>query len=135
MDLVTNAFDRKAEGGWRKSAETEKPEHKVAIEKAIDKADGGNEEFAGKLISLFHRWLLSHAKKALDTLADEDRGASKLLDRVATLLQEHNDLESAEPLCRELVAGRKKKLGPRHPDTLEAVNNLALLLHQLGKLE
>mmetsp|Transcript_22763 Transcript_22763/g.37699 ORF Transcript_22763/g.37699 Transcript_22763/m.37699 type:complete len:993 (-) Transcript_22763:437-3415(-) len=135
MDLVTSAFDRKADGGWRKSAEADKPEQKAAIERAIDRAEGGNDAFAGKLISIFHRWLLARAKRALDTLAAEERSTSKLLDRVATLLQEHNDLESAEPLCKELVEGRKKKLGPRHADTLEAVNNLALLLHQLGKLE
>jgi len=31
--------------------------------------------------------------------------------------------------------GRKAKLGATHTDTLDGVNNLALLLHQLGKLE
>ena len=33
------------------------------------------------------------------------------------------------------VENRTKQLGEHHADTLEAVNNLALLLHQLGKLE
>jgi hypothetical protein len=50
-------------------------------------------------------------------------------------MQEHGDLSAAEPLLREQCAGRAAKLGPRHADTLEAVNNLALLLHQLRKLD
>ena len=33
------------------------------------------------------------------------------------------------------MESRTKALGEHHADTLEAVNNLALLLHQLGKLE
>eukprot|EP00308_Calcidiscus_leptoporus_P000518 CAMPEP_0119369978 /NCGR_PEP_ID=MMETSP1334-20130426/16407_1 /TAXON_ID=127549 /ORGANISM="Calcidiscus leptoporus, Strain RCC1130" /LENGTH=987 /DNA_ID=CAMNT_0007386933 /DNA_START=47 /DNA_END=3010 /DNA_ORIENTATION=- len=134
MDQITHAWDRRAEGGWRKSATAPSAEQKAAVERALEKAEG-SEEFAGKLISQMHRWLLSRAKVALDTLGAEERATSKLLDRVAALLQEHNDLESAEPLCHEQVEGRRKKLGAKHADTLEAVNNLALLLHQLGKLE
>jgi len=140
MDQITNALDRKCEGGWRKGAEAPSEAQKLAVERAIERSEGasqngGGDMFVGKLISCLHRWLLGKAKSALDTLSDEERACSKLLDRVAALLQEHNDLESAEPLCYEQVQGRRKKLGDRHADTLDAINNLALLLHQLGKLE
>ena len=40
------------------------------------------------------------------------------------------------PLLHPLqVDGRTKKFGARHAETLDSVNNYALLLHQLGKLE
>jgi len=134
MDVITKAWDAKAEGGWKKGAEAPTPEQKAAIERAIERSDGGSDEFVGRLISVLHRWLLGRAKLALGTMDEESRATSKLLDRVVSLLQEHNDLESAEPLCYEQVAGRRRSLGPKHADTLDAINNLALLLHHLGKL-
>ena len=50
-------------------------------------------------------------------------------------LQEHGELEAAEPLLREQYEARRAALGLKHADTLDGVNNLALLLHQQGKLE
>lgn len=37
-------------------------------------------------------------------------------------------LAEAEPLFRRALMGRQMKLGPKHPDTLEVMNNLAKLL-------
>ena len=41
----------------------------------------------------------------------------------------------AEQLHRRAIAGFEVQLGPQHPHTLSAVNNLALLLQKQGKLE
>ena len=39
----------------------------------------------------------------------------------------------AEPLYREALQGRRETLGPRHPDTLTSLNNLALLYQAQGR--
>ena len=41
--------------------------------------------------------------------------------------------EEAEAMEREVLAARQEVLGPRHPDTLGAMNNLAITLGRLGK--
>lgn len=79
--------------------------------------------------------MLGEARAALDKMPTSERATSRLLDHVASLLQEHGDLAASEPLLREQCAGRAAKLGPRHADTLESINSLALLLHQLRKLD
>lgn len=136
MDDVVTAWDRKADGGWRKAeAGCTAADLKNKIHKGIDAEEGGAAEFAARLITAIHRWLLGEARVALDKIPTAERSTSRLLDHVASLLQEHGDLTAAEPLLREQCEGRAAKLGPRHADTLEAVNNLALLLHQLRKLD
>ena len=42
-------------------------------------------------------------------------------------------LEDALPLKRESLAEKRRTLGDRHPDTLLSVNNLAVLLNDLGR--
>mgnify|MGYP003319805079 CR=1 FL=1 len=41
----------------------------------------------------------------------------------------------ARPLYEEALEGRRAELGDRHPDTLSSINNLGMLLQDLGKLE
>ena len=62
---------------------------------------------------------------------DASRRAGPPLTAALAPRRWQGDLEAAEPLCREQVEGRAKALGENHADTLEAINNLALLLHQL----
>ena len=133
MEAPMKVLDTRVDG-WRKGAEAPTPAERDKVERAIDKSEGGYEEFGRKLADVLHKWLLDRAKGVLDALPAEERATSTLVDRVAKLLQDFGDLEAAEPLCREQVAGRAKALGENHSDTLEAINNLALLLHQLGKL-
>ena len=45
-----------------------------------------------------------------------------------TIFQARFMLAEAEPLFRRALMGRQMKLGPKHPDTLEVMNNLAKLL-------
>ena len=40
----------------------------------------------------------------------------------------------AEALHRRALAGREAQLGANHPETLQSMNNLAVLLRQQGKL-
>ena len=79
---------------------------------------------------MLHKWLLERAKGVLTKLPPNERATSTLVERVAKLLQDFGDLDAAEPLCREQVECRAQALGEHHADTLEAINNLALLLHQ-----
>jgi non-specific serine/threonine protein kinase/serine/threonine-protein kinase len=44
-------------------------------------------------------------------------------------------LDAAEPLYREALEGRRRKLGDEHPSTLTSINNLSALLHARGKLD
>ena len=41
----------------------------------------------------------------------------------------------AEELQRKALAGREAQLGAHHPDTLQSVNNLAVVLNKQGKLD
>ena len=43
-------------------AECADAEHKASIEKAIERSEGGAEEFASKLILQMHKWLLGKAR-------------------------------------------------------------------------
>jgi hypothetical protein len=49
------------------------------------------------------------------------------------LLQARARPSEAEPLMREAMQGRREVLGPRHPQTLNAMGNLADLLRQRGR--
>jgi tetratricopeptide (TPR) repeat protein len=42
-------------------------------------------------------------------------------------------LGEAEPLYREAMSARRRTQGDEHPDTLDSINNLALLLQTQGK--
>ncbi len=137
IDGVIAAWDRLVESDWRKpDAPGATDAQRLAIERLIDKFDdGGAEGFFGSLVASLHKWLLSHARKALDALDADERGASGLLAGVIKILQAHGDVESAEPLAREQVAGRRARHGDRHQETLDAIANLSIILHQLGKLD
>jgi hypothetical protein len=88
MDDVVSAWDRKADGGWRKAEAGCTPaDLKNKIHKGIDAEEGGAAEFAARLITAIHRWLLGEARRALDKIPMEDRATSRLLDHVASLLQ------------------------------------------------
>ena len=135
MDVVTKALEGACVTGLRAKSDALLPEHKAVVDKAIQGSEGGFDEFGKELLDHLQGWLLECALRALKGVPAEARGTSKLLERVVSLLQEHGKLEEAEPLCRELVAGRKAALGRRDEKYLDAVNSLALLLHQLGKFE
>lgn len=57
------------------------------------------------------------------------------LSLVAQLMQDHGELEEAEPLAREAEASWRAVLGPFHEDTLVATSNLAQLLTARGKYD
>jgi len=65
----------------------------------------------------------------------DEKGLAQALTGLGQLLQAQGKLQEAEPLYREALAGRKAKLGDRHPSTLESINNLADLLQDQGKLQ
>ena len=49
------------------------------------------------------------------------------------LLQEQGDLDAALPLAQEVEITSRSLLGPKHPDTLVAMSNLAQILTVSGK--
>jgi len=54
---------------------------------------------------------------------------------VLTVLYEQKRYPEAEPMAREVLEGRKRRLGPDNPDTLDSMNDLAGLLLHLGQLD
>lgn len=67
-----------------------------------------------------------------------DEGIESRLEQLAqtaALLEETGRPEEAEPYREEILAARDEMLGPSHPDTLVAANNLALVLSEQGKLD
>ena len=44
------------------------------------------------------------------------------------MLQDQRKYEEAETLNRQVLKGREEVLGPKHPNTLTTIHNLALLL-------
>eukprot|EP00937_MAST-01D_sp_MAST-1D-sp2_P004168 g4168.t1 len=57
------------------------------------------------------------------------------LAQTAALLEETGRPAEAEPYREEILAMRDRQLGPAHPDTLAAANNLALVLSEQNKLD
>ena len=66
-----------------------------------------------------------------DAMAD----ASWLLDRAGTYLQVHARLTDAQALLERALAIDEAAYGPDHPDVATDLNNLALILRDLGQLE
>ena len=60
--------------------------------------------------------------------------AAWLLDRAATYLQVHARLAEARPLAERALAIDEAAYGPDHPDVAIRLNNLALILRDLGQL-
>ena len=67
--------------------------------------------------------------------ADGSRHPNTLnaLSLFAQVLQDHGELEEAEPLAREAYASWRQVVGKFHADTLVATSNLAQLLTARGK--
>ena len=59
-------------------------------------------------------------------------GTPFTLYTLAYELQAQGKFDEAEPLYRELLEMSRETLGDRHPDTLECMNNLGLLLRDKG---
>ena len=78
-------------------------------------------------------WLTTEAKALLETMPEEERGTSVLMENVAQMLTDGGRLAEAEVLQREVLAAWRAKLGQRHPGTLAALNNLAVNLYQQRK--
>ena len=66
-------------------------------------------------------WLVAEGRAALARLPAAERGTSVLIDRLATLLQDHGEYEEAEPLYREALDVQREVLGARHPSTLTSM--------------
>ena len=53
--------------------------------------------------------------------------------RLARVLEARGALAEAEPLIRRVLDGYERQLGPEHRETLASVQNLALVLEDLGQ--
>jgi tetratricopeptide (TPR) repeat protein len=95
---------------------------------------GGFNGVDGAVCAGLSEWLGNTAMKFVD-MESEDKGMLRLMNRVATLLQQQGKRDEAEPLFRRCLAVREKLLGAEHPSTLISINNLAVLLKQQGKLD
>jgi len=114
-------------------AEAWKKEDRDAILNAVKVYPGGASEVNKRIKDQMRSWVVESAKRALDTLDSEKRATSLLLMDVANLLFKQAKYTDAEPLYREALEGLRRELGDAHPDTLNSINNLAVLLNNLGK--
>ena len=74
----------------------------------------------------------SHLPPVPDRAHPAATDASWLLDRAATYLQVHARLGEARPLAERALAIAEAAYGPDHPDVATRLNNLALILRDLG---
>jgi len=51
---------------------------------------------------------------------------------IAEYLTSRGRYREAETLTTYVLAVREKLLGPKHPDTLKTIQNLAIVYHKLG---
>jgi tetratricopeptide (TPR) repeat protein len=73
-------------------------------------------------------------RKAAPGDASEVANWPKVLDRSGGYFYGRAAFSEALPLLRDALAINEKALGPKHPDTAQSLNNLALLLHTQGDL-
>lgn len=75
-------------------------------------------------------------QQAIFAITDKTRNAASLQDELiynaAVALMTLNDLKQAYDLLTKVVEYRTRKLGPDHPETLEAETNLATVLGNAG---
>ena len=82
------------------------------------------EPFAKDVLSKW-RELEANAKVPRNTLTS--------INIVAELLHSQGKDREAEPLCREVLAGFAAAVGPEHPFTVSAGENLSAVLIKLGR--
>jgi len=92
--------------------------------------------------TLFSRALASREKllelSLPETLQTVDHSAIVYLDilnNLANTCRYQGRYKEAETLCRQALAGRQKRLGPEHPDTLRTVSNPAIIRDLQGRHE
>ena len=57
---------------WRRGAEAPNETVRTMLEKAIEKSEGGYEEFGRRLADVLHKWLLERAKGLLEGLPERN---------------------------------------------------------------
>jgi Tfp pilus assembly protein PilF len=115
--------------------------HPLAVALGLLRADAP-EQITGNPPA-WPRWavLLPHVLAATahlgDTASQPDpaarTSASWLLDRAGTYLQVHARLAAARPLLERALAIDETVYGPDHPEVATRLNNLALILQDLGQ--
>ena len=71
--------------------------------------------------------------RELEATAKVPRNTFTSINILAELLHSQGKDTEAEPLCREVLAGFAARVGPEHPFTLSAAENLAAVLIKLGR--
>ena len=95
----------------------------------VHKADAaGVDGTAGEVV------LKAHIFRARGNFGDQDKRTLEGILVYGLFLSRTGRLGEAEPLFREALAGGRATLGPKHPNTLNCMGNLAGLLHAQGKL-
>ncbi|MFO0839173.1 MAG: tetratricopeptide repeat protein [Phycisphaerae bacterium] len=76
--------------------------------------------------------LVAKAIRAARVLPEQFQDLAELLQIQADVLTDSGDLKRAEPLIREALDIRRKRLGRQHPRTLSSMNRLSTLLLNKG---
>ena len=64
-----------------------------------------------------------------EQLGDMHMSTLSAVDNLALLMLSQGKPDTAEPLCREVLRGRRKRLGSKHPRTLSTIGHLQELRH------
>ncbi|MBI4718824.1 MAG: serine/threonine protein kinase [Planctomycetes bacterium] len=111
------------------------PEEAEARENQLAGLIAGS-DFTGLSLASLHENFFKPALAAIDTqFANQPLVKARLLQTLATTLQELGMLDVAAGPQNEALAIRRRELGDTHPDTLESINSMGLLLQSQGKLE
>lgn len=88
----------------------------------------------GRIHDRLRKWLADAAGELLSKLRQEkgsrDKQTLSCMDTVANLLMNQGAGE-AEPLFVEALRGMRETLGDTHPDTLNSINSLYRMLHDV----
>lgn len=91
----------------------------------------GFREFNLRVITHMVEWMVSVAREEADRLPKGSLKRVLLSDRVGRMLHGLGQLELAEPLLRDAVDVRGRRLGRLHARTINSMHNLACLLDDM----
>ena len=110
------------------------PEDMERISTVVKAKEGGFHHFNVEVVGKLRGWVEGTARALVMEMGVEDEQLDDLFN-TANLLKQGGKLDEAKAMYERALAGYEKALGPDHPSTLNAVNNLGALLSDQGKLD
>ena len=111
------------------------PNDKERIFAAIS-SSGSVDAFTSRVIAGLRDWMVAKIRAALADIVDADECAtSGLQQSLAQILYNADRFSEAESVVRETLEAQTRLLGPTHRDTLQTLSELAINLHDQGRID